>query len=48
MDSIDLEPQPILGIGSDNYSILKRFGMESAQEDSKALPGQKVDGKVTI
>ena len=27
MDSIDLDPQPILGIGSDNYSILNNFRM---------------------
>ena len=27
MDSIDLDPQPILGMGSDIYWILKRFRM---------------------
>jgi len=27
MDSIDLDPQPILGIGSDIYKILNRFRM---------------------
>ena len=26
MDSIDLDPQPILGIGSDIYDIWKNYG----------------------
>jgi hypothetical protein len=28
MDSIDLDPPPILGIGSDIYKILNRFRMD--------------------
>jgi len=28
IDSIDLDPQPILGIGSDIYYILNRFRMD--------------------
>jgi hypothetical protein len=28
MDSIDLDPPPILGMGSDIYKILNRFRMD--------------------
>jgi hypothetical protein len=28
MDSIDLDPQPILGMGSDSYEILNRFRID--------------------
>ena len=33
MDSIDLDPQPILGKKSDNYEILKGFRMDLGESE---------------
>jgi hypothetical protein len=39
MDSIDLDPEPILGIGSDIYRILNRFRMHLGESmKSQKLP----------
>ena len=39
MDSIDLDPQPILGIGSDICYILNRFRMDLGSIFSRLLNG---------
>jgi hypothetical protein len=33
MDSIDLDPQPILGKESDNYKILNKFRMDLGESE---------------
>ena len=43
MDSIDIDPQPIFGMGSDNYQSLNRIRVDLGQEYFDAFPGLTVD-----